>query len=335
MGSQLAFKSRIASTASLEKIFKAQEMIASSHITKARDVALSAKPYSDAIFDAVRVLASHEHLDHPIVNRREDNPRVAVLSITSDRGMAGAYTSSIIKETEFLLSRLEESGREPQLYVYGRRGVTYYKYRGRSVANTWEGHTDAPGVETADEISQALIDAYMKPGTEGGVSELYIVYTEFVNMVSQQVRIIRMLPVQIVDEGDAIIKPYRAHAAAPLKRADIEQAAEANAQAAANGGIFDEKPVEICPLYNFEPSPDEVLDRVLPQYVRARIHECLLTSAASETASRQNAMHTATENAHKLIDVLTRKLNASRQASITQELTEIIGSADALNTEEE
>lgn len=130
MGSQLAFKSRIASTASLEKIFKAQEMIASSHITKARDVALSAKPYSDAIFDAVRVLASHEHLDHPIVNRREDNPRVAVLSITSDRGMAGAYTSSIIKETEFLLSRLEESGREPQLYVYGRRGVTYYKYRG-------------------------------------------------------------------------------------------------------------------------------------------------------------------------------------------------------------
>ena len=142
MGSQLALKSRIASTASLEKIFNAQEMIASSHIAKARDVALNAKPYTDAIFDAVQALVAHTHIDHPIVKKDEDNPRVAVLALTSDRGMAGPYTSSIIRETESLLARLDAAGKQPELYVYGRRGVTYYKYRNRDVAGTWEGDTD-------------------------------------------------------------------------------------------------------------------------------------------------------------------------------------------------
>ena len=145
MGSQLALKSRIASTASLEKIFNAQEMIASSHIAKARDVALNAKPYTDAIFDAVQALVAHTHIDHPIVKKDEDN-----LALTSDRGMAGPYTSSIIRETESLLARLDAAGKQPELYVYGRRGVTYYKYRNRDVAGTWEGDTDQPGVEGTD-----------------------------------------------------------------------------------------------------------------------------------------------------------------------------------------
>ena len=306
MGSQLALKSRIASTASLEKIFNAQEMIASSHIAKARDVALNAKPYTDAIFDAVQALVSHTHIDHPIVKKNEDNPRVAVLALTSDRGMAGPYTSSIIRETESLLARLDEQGKQPELYVYGRRGVTYYKYRNRPVAGTWEGDTDQPGVEVAESISKALLDAYMKPADQGGVSELYIVFTEFVNMVVQKVRVLRMLPVELV-------LPEQPESG-PVPESDADAA---------------------TPLYAFEPSVDEVLDAILPKYIQSRIHECLLTAAASETASRQNAMHTATDNARSLIDELTRKLNASRQASITQELTEIIGSADALNKKEE
>lgn len=301
MASQLAYKARIASTASLEKIFNAQEMIASSRIAKARDVALGAKPYSDAIFDAVQAMAQHSHIVHPIVTAESSNPNVAVLALTADRGMAGAYTSSIIRETEALLSRLESEGKKPKLYVYGRRGVSYYRYRGRDVAQTWEGHTDAPGVEIAETISKTLLDAYMTPKEEGGVSELYIVFTEFVNMVVQKVRILRMLPVSL--------KRVSGQAAQSLPAAQ--------------------------PLYSFEPSLDEVLDRVLPKYVQSRIHECLLTSAASETASRQNAMHTATDNARGLIDELTRKLNATRQAAITQELTEIIGSADALNNDKE
>ena len=306
MGSQLALKSRIRSTESLAKIFNAQEMIASSHIAKARDVALNAKPYTDAIFDAVQALVAHTHITHPIAVKDEKNPRVAVLALTSDRGMAGPYTSSIIRETESLLARLDAAGKQPELYVYGRRGVTYYKYRNRDVAGTWEGDTDQPGVEVAESISKALMDAYMKPASEGGVSELYIVFTEFVNMVVQKVRVLRMLPVELVlpEQQDS----------GPVPESDADAA---------------------TPLYAFEPSVDEVLDAILPKYIQSRIHECLLTAAASETASRQNAMHTATDNARSLIDDLTRKLNASRQASITQELTEIIGSADALNKKEE
>lgn len=306
MGSQLALKSRIASTSSLEKIFNAQEMIASSHIAKARTVALNAKPYSDAIFDAVQAVVAHSHIDHPIVKKDEGNPKVAVLALTADRGMAGAYTSSIIRETEELLARLDAAGKQPELYVYGRRGVTYYKYRNRDIVDTWEGDTDKPGVEVAEAISNALINAYMKPSDEGGVSELYIVYTEFINMVSQKVRVIRMLPVEVVEAEDQ----------------EGEESDETSGS-------------KTRPLYTFEPSLDEVLDAILPKYIQSRIHECLLEAAASETASRQNAMHTATENARNLIDDLTRKLNSSRQASITQELTEIVGSADALNNEEE
>ena len=306
MASQLAFKSRIASTASLEKIFNAQEMIASSHIAKARQVALEAKPYADAIFDAVQAVVAHGHISHPIVRKEENNPRVAVLALTSDRGMAGPYTSSIIRETEGLLARLDEAGKQPELYVYGRRGVTYYKYRNRDIVQTWEGDTDKPGVEVADSISNALMDAYMRSAAEGGVSELYIVYTEFINMVVQKVRVLRMLPVELVEAETTV---------GTDPEVDAVQ--------------------DVSPLYIFEPSIEEVLDVVLPKYIRSRIHECLPEAAASETASRQNAMHTATDNARKLIDDLTRKLNASRQASITQELTEIIGSADALNTKEE
>ena len=306
MASQLALKSRIASTGSLEKIFNAQEMIAASHIAQARQLALDSKPYTDAIFDAVQTLVSHTHISHPIVKKDEGNPRVAVLALTADRGMAGAYTSSIIRETEDLLARLEGEGKQPQLYVYGRRGVSYYHYRNRPLAQSWEGDTEKPGVEVANAISRALLKAYMEPVDEGGVAELYIVYTEFINMVVQKVRVLRMLPVELVlpDQPDS----------GPVPESDADAA---------------------TPLYAFEPSVDEVLDAILPKYIQSRIHECLLTAAASETASRQNAMHTATDNARSLIDELTRKLNASRQASITQELTEIIGSADALNKKEE
>ena len=324
MASQLAFKSRIASTESLKKIFNAQEMIASSRIAKTRDVALAAKPFSDGIYDAVRSLAAHTNIEHPILGKKEDNPRVAVLALTSDRGMAGAYTSSIIRETEELLNRLEADGRKPELFVYGRRGVNYYKYRNREVAATWEGESDAPSVAMAARISKALFDTYMAPASAGGVSEFYIVFTEFINMVVQKVRILRMLPVEVKvldDSGD-----------------DSAGSASAEGQPGRTGSPGkalrgDDDVLATPPLYSFEPSTEEVLDSIMPKYVQSRVHECLLTAAASETASRQNAMHTATDNAGKLVDELTRKLNASRQASITQELTEIVGSADALKNE--
>lgn len=334
MSSQLALKSRIISTQSLGKIFKAQEMIASSHIAKARDIALNAKPYSDAIFDAVQALVAHHeaNIKHPIFGKERAGNRVAVLALTSDRGMAGAFTSSIIRETEALLTKLDAEGKHAELYVYGRRGATYYKYRNRDVAGTWEGSTDHPDVTIAERISDTLMDAYMTPEEDGGVSELYIVFTEFINMVRQKVRTLRMLPVELVPLKDG--EEFAMH------RPDYEAASGPSASLSSTGAVSAREEavsrsnpdaVEYC----FEPSPDEVLDAVLPKYIQSHIHECLLTSAASETASRQNAMHTATDNARNLVDDLTRKLNASRQASITQELTEIIGSADALNNEEE
>lgn len=335
MASQLGLKSRIASTASLGKIFNAQEMIASSHIAKARTVALNAKPYSDAIFDAVEALAAHTEIDHPIVKSTEHNPRVAVLALTSDRGMAGAYTSSIIRETESLLARLDAIGKEPLLYVFGRRGVSYYRYRNREVAATWEGNSDQPGAELAREISDRLLQDYMKTAAQGGVSELYIVFTEFVNMVVQKVRVLRMLPVELVKSSDQ--KPaVMTESIESMKAKESDDSSSSATASTVEGDITSvAKKDELSPLYTFEPNLHEVLDSILPKYVQARIHECLLTAAAAETASRQNAMHTATDNANNLIDSLTRQLNASRQASITQELTEIISSADALNKEEE
>jgi F-type H+-transporting ATPase subunit gamma len=303
MPSQLAIKSRIASTRSLGKIFNAQEMIASSHIARSRQVALEAKPYVDALNNAMLSLVAHTDIDHPIFRQEQGNNRVAVLSITADRGMAGAYTSNVIRQTEAVLKDLDAKGKKPELYVTGRRGVTYYKYRNRDVEGTWEGDSDNPSVHTAESVSKKLLKAYMTPGTQGGVSELYIVYTEFINMVVQHVRVLRMLPIELVEDqgGD---------------QTDVINDQKVSHQAIA--------------LYTFEPNAQTVLDNVLPQYVQSRIHECLLTSAASETASRQNAMHSATENANKLIDHLTLQMNQSRQAQITQELTEIVSGADAL-----
>ena len=303
MPSQLALKKRIASTESLGKIFKAQEMIASSHIAKARKVALDAKPYTDALNDAMLSLVAHTDIDHPIFRQEPDNNHVAVLAITSDRGMAGAYTPNILRETEGLLASLDKQGKVPQLYVAGRRGVSYYKYRNRDLEGTWEGESDHPSVKLASEISSKLLEAYMRPAVEGGVSELYIVYTEFVNLVVQKMRVLRMLPIALVDDEGGEIRDQ------------------------INGKKIEHRPV---PLYTFEPDAKTVLDSVLPLYVQSRIHECLLTAAASETASRQNAMHSATDNANKLIDQLTLEENQTRQAQITQELTEIVSGADAL-----
>lgn len=306
MSSQLALKSRIGSTQSLSKIFRAQEMIASAHIAKAREAAFNAKPYSDTISETMVNLVSHVHgVDHPIFRKEKNNNHIAVFAITADRGMAGAYTSNIIRQTENLLARLDNQGKIPQLYVFGRRGVSHYQYRSRGMEKSWEGNSDHPSVEVAREISSALLDAYMRPKEEGGVSELYIVYTEFINLVSQKVRVLRMLPIELV-HGDSVPESLVSSV-----NPDPQQSS-------------------VNPLYTFEPTADAVLDTVLPRYVMGRIYECLLTSAASETASRQNAMHAATENAGKLIKDLTRRLNAARQAQITQELTEIISSADAL-----
>ncbi|WP_029290422.1 F0F1 ATP synthase subunit gamma [Cellulomonas sp. HZM] len=293
-GLQRIYKQRIKSTQSLKKMFRAQELIAASRIGKARDRVTMATPYSRAITRAVSAVATHTNVSHPFLVDRTDTNRVAVLVIASDRGMAGAYSANVIRETERLVQRLTDEGREVALYVSGRRAVTYYTFRGRELAGEWSGHSDAPSTEVAGEIADALLGAFTAPADQGGVAEVHVVFTQFVNMVSQQARVIRMLPLEVVE------------------------------------GVETHDAADQLPLYEFEPEPAVVLDALLPRYVRARIYACLLQAAASELAARQRAMHTATENAEDLIRMYTRLANQARQGEITQEISEIVSGADAL-----
>ncbi len=291
-GSQRVYRQRIGSTQKLKKVFRAQELIAASRIGKARSRVAAATPYAQAITRAVSAVATHAHVEHPMTQPRLDTNRVAVLVIASDRGMAGSYSASIIRETERLLERLEREGKEPQLFVAGRRAVSYYRYRGRSLAGQWTYGSDNPTAEIADEIADALLAAFEAPADQGGVAELHVVYTQFVNMVTQRPRVVRMLPLEVVE------------------------------------GVSEAR--DVAPLYDFEPSVSVVLDTLLPRYVRSRLFSFLLESAASELASRQSAMHTATDNAEDLIRNYTRLANQARQADITQEISEIVSGADAL-----
>src|SRR4051794_21861553 len=293
-GTQRIYKARIKSTQSLKKIFRAMELIAASRIGRARDRVSAAAPYSRALTRAVSAVATHSNVSHPLTQERSDTNRVAVLVVTSDRGMAGAYSASAIREAERLTQRLQREGKQIALYAAGRRAIGYYAFRERELTDQWSGASDAPTPELADEIGSAMLRAFLAPADEGGVAELHVVFTQFVNMVSQTPRVIRLLPLEVV-EG-------------------VEPAGE----------------TEILPLYEFEPSPEAVLDALLPMYVRSRIHSCLLQAAASELAARQRAMHTATENAEDLVRMYTRLANQARQAEITQEISEIVSGADAL-----
>lgn len=295
-GTQRVYRQRIRSTQALKKMFRAQELIAASRIGKARDRMAMATPYSRAITRAVSALATHSDVSHPFLVERHDTHRAAVLLVASDRGMAGAYSATVIRETEKLIHRLTQEGKKVALYVCGRRALSYYTFRQRTPEQAWTGQSDAPTSALADEIADALLGAYTAPADAGGVDELHVVYTQFVNMVTQRPRVIRLLPLEVVE---GVVEP----------------------------GLDD-----VLPLYEFEPSPEVVLDALLPRYVRARIHAVLLQAAASELAARQRAMHTATENAEDLIRTYTRLANQARQAEITQEISEIVSGADALAT---
>jgi F-type H+-transporting ATPase subunit gamma len=293
-GQQRVYRQRIKSTQSLKKMFRAQELIAASRIGRARGRMASAAPYARAITRAVSAVATHSDITHPLLAERTDTKRVAVLLIASDRGMAGAYSASVIRETERLVERLQGQGKEVALYVSGRRAEAYYRFRRRELAAAWTGQSDAPTSELAEEIASTLLEAFAAPADEGGVGELHIVSTQFVNMVSQRPQVIRMLPLEVVE------------------------------------GVAPSSAGDALPLYEFEPDPDQVLDALLPRYVRSRIFSCLLQAAASELAARQRAMHTATENAEDLVRMYTRLANQARQAEITQEISEIVSGADAL-----
>ncbi|MDY5584634.1 MAG: F0F1 ATP synthase subunit gamma [Arcanobacterium sp.] len=293
-GTQRIFKQKIRATATLEKVFRAMELIAASRIGKARDRALGQDPYTRALTASISLVASHAHAEHPLVTERTDTNRVIVFVVTADRGMAGAYSSSVLREADALMARLREEGKEPVLFVSGRRGESYYRFRGVEVAKSWTGESDKPSDETTIEIANMFLELFLAKAEDGGVGELHVVSTRFVSMVTQTVEVRRMLPLIVVDADD------------------------------------DDDDDEQMPLYEFEPSAQEVFDGLLPLYISQRIGSVLLMAAAAELAARQQAMHSATENAQELIEKYTRLANNARQAEITTEITEIISGADAL-----
>ena len=312
-GNQRVYKQRIRSTQTLQKVFRAMELIASSRIGAASRNAQEASPYDHALSQAVAAVGTYAHLEHPITRERTDTNRVAVLVVTSDRGMAGAYSATVLRESERLIDQLVEEGRDTVVFTFGRRAHSYFTFRERDVEYSWAGQSDRPSDAVIDEVATVLLDYFLQPPSAGGVAEVHIVFTRYVSMVSQVPEVRRMLPLTVVDiDGPG-----------ELNRDDIA-AAQIKARP---------DPTAAAPLYEFAPSAAEVLDGLLTRYVHSRIRNALLQAAASELASRQQAMHTATDNAEDLITTYTRLANAARQGDITQEITEIVSGADALGAE--
>ncbi len=298
MGAQIrVYRQRIRTVSATKKITRAMELMAASRVVKARTAVLESAPYTHALTRALSALATHSNYDHPMTTEVENPTRAGVLILTSDRGLAGAYASGTMKESERLIGELRADGKEVVPYLVGRKAVSYYKFRGRDYAAEWTGNTEKPQVERAREISERLIEDFLRPTEEGGLDEIHVVYTRFNTMVNQEARVLRLLPIEVVDAPE-----------------------DAN-----HDGVKD-----ILPLYQFEPNAEEVLHTMLPRYVTARIWTCLLSAATSELAARQRAMKSATDNAENLINTYTRLANQARQAEITQEISEIVGGASAL-----
>ncbi len=288
------YRARIKSTESMKKITRAMELIAASRIIKAQQRAQSAAPYARELTRAVSAVATYSNVDHPLTREPENPQRVAMLIVTSDRGLAGAYSSSVLKEAERLAEKLRGEGKDIDVYLCGRKGEAYYRFRGRPVVRAWTGFSDQPSYEAALEVGTTLIDAFLDEDGEHAVDEVHVVYTRFRSMLTQEPTAVRLLPLEVV-EGE-------------------------------------ERPSsdEVLPLYEFEPSAEAVLDNLLPQYVQSRIFFAFLQAAASELAARQKAMKSATDNADELIKKYTRIANQARQAGITQEISEIVGGVNAL-----
>ena len=295
MGAQMrVYRQRIRSVQATKKITRAMELIAASRVVKARQRVAESTPYARALTRAVSAVATFSNEDHPLTTEHPEVRRAAMLVITSDRGLAGAYSSAVLKESEKLAELLRGEGKEVIPYLVGRKAVGFYKFRRREFAQEWSGFSDNPKFEIAREIGKRITDDFIKDYEDGGVDEVHVVFTRFVSMVTQDPDVIRLLPLEVV-EGD--------------ETPDDD---------------------EVLPLYEFEPSADQVLDALLPKYVQSRLFNALLQSAASELAARQRAMKSATDNAEELIRKYTRLANQSRQAEITQEISEIVGGVEAL-----
>ena len=270
------------------------ELISASRIQKAQSRMRAAAPYSRAVTRAVSAVATYSNIDHPLLTEAANPKRAAMVIFTSDRCLAGAFSAQVLREAGELRTRLEDEGKEVVHYVIGRKAVQNFAFRQRPVEKSWMGNTDQPEFETAKDIADTVIERFIQDTNEGGVDEIHIVYNRFVSLVTQTPEVVRVLPLEVVE------------------------------------GVEEPGNTEVFPLYEFEPEPDDVLNALLPVYIENRILAAMLQSAASEHAARQKAMKSASDNADKLIRTYTSLANNARQAEITQQISEIVGGADAL-----
>ncbi len=299
MGASLReLRRRRQSVMATKKITRAMELVASSRIIKAQQAAARVLPFTRELNRAVSAVSAYSHLEHPLVADSVNPKRVAIFFITSDRGMNGAYSSNVIKAVASFRQRLQDEGKEAVRYIVGRKGIGYVQFRSLPIEASWDGFSDSPTFAHATEIADRLVADFLKPTEEGGVDEIWAVYTRMDSMISQTPRVRRVLPLEVVE------------------------------------GVHEPGGGDLIPEYWFEPDPETVLDALLPVYVRSRIWFYLLQSAASQLASQQRAMKSATDNAQQLIERLTREANQARQAEITQEISEIVGGASALAEQE-
>lgn len=296
MGAQLrVYKQKISSAQTTKKITKAMELIAASRIQKAMARVKASSPFARAVTRAVSAVATHSNVEHPLTTERPVIRRSAVVIFTSDRGLAGAFNSQILREGLELSALLRSQGKEVTYFLVGRKAVGYFQFRKLASAAQWIGDTDTPQFTTAEEISSVLLDFYRRGGETDGVDEIHLVYNRFVSMMVQSAETVRLLPLEVVESD--------------------------NSDSSA-----------VYPLYEFEPDPETVLDALLPVYIQSRVFNALLQSSAAKHAATQKAMKSASDNADKLITTYTRLRNNARQAEITQQIAEIVGGADALSS---
>jgi F-type H+-transporting ATPase subunit gamma len=296
----LSLRRRIRSVKSTKKITKAQELVATSRIAKAQERVAASRPYAEAITNVLTALATNTNVDHPLLTPRENVRRAGILLVTSDRGLCGAYNANVIRMAEQLRARLSGEGKDVRMFVVGRKGVGYYRFRGRPVEASWTGFSERPSFDDARLVGETLLAAFVAgaddmvdgPGPDqvNGVDELHLVHTQFKSLLTQT-PVARLLAPMEIEEREA---------SGPL------------------------------PAYEFEPEAEELLSALLPKYINSRLYAAFLDSAASESASRRRAMKSATDNADDLIKTLTREMNSARQSAITQEISEIVGGANAL-----
>src|SRR5436309_2526554 len=298
MASQRDVKNRISSVKNIEKITRAMEMVAAARLRRAEQRIQALRPYASAIRRMTRQAAeAAENIPNlPILEEHDNVSTVGLLLITGDRGLAGAFNSQILRAGTRAASEHEDEGRSVQWYAAGRRGVSTLRFRGGEPVGAYIGFSDRPAYANAREIAEDLITAYV----DGDVDRVDIFYNGYVSALTQQVRRETLLPLQqatVLEEDE-----------------DSED---------------DEQPGHRA-LVEYEPDPEEILKRLVPDYVEISIYRALLESTASEHGARMTAMRNASENAGELIDDLTLEMNRARQAEITQEIMEVVAGAEAL-----